>query len=58
MVEAKTLMVPDYLWDRVVAAVEREFPNGTVTRFPDELQENLNEGIEEYFIVPKDLFKE
>lgn len=48
-----TLMVPDYLWERVVAAVEREIPNGAVTRYPDALQENADVGIQEYYIAPK-----
>lgn len=45
------LWVPDYAWDRVVAAVEREFPNAVVTRFPELLQEHPD--ISEHYIRAK-----
>jgi len=48
-----TLMVPDYIWDRVVAAVEKELPNAVVTRFPDSIQSD--EDIDEYFIAPREM---
>lgn len=47
-----TIMVPAYVFDRVVGAIERELPNATVQQFPLEFHADAD-AITEHFIMPK-----